>query len=481
MAQRWVEGDLKKAAGKQAQKRSSGEKLTGEALRAAAAAAVEAAAARSSGVVNWPARLKPTVEFEAAARFVLSDKRSLFITGKAGTGKSTFLRALRASMGPNTVVLAPTGLAAVGVGGQTIHSFFGFPPRAVNVKDIRKSRKEKLLKNLDTVIIDEISMVRADLMDGVDKALRINRGRPNEPFGGVQVVTIGDLHQLPPVVREGEERQFLDETYGGSYFFHAPVFGETGFSYLELSQIFRQDEEEFVNALNGIREGRADPAHLGPFNARVMPFAELPKQSGHVILTPINSRALDINTNFLKSLQGDEHLFQATLKGEFEQSAYPTNEALVLKQGAKVILLRNDPDRRWFNGSIAKIDRIDGERVWIKVDGGVHELEQATWENIRYELDAESKRLEEKVVGSFKQLPVRLAWALTIHKSQGMTLDKVFLDLGRGAFAHGQTYVALSRGRSLAGLALQRAILPRDVIFDRCALGYRTRFEALGV
>jgi ATP-dependent DNA helicase PIF1 len=456
-------------------------KKAAEIKKSRAAVAVATAAARKSGVINWPARLKPTPEFDGAARYVLAENRSLFITGKAGSGKSTLLRSLRANMGPNAVVLAPTGLAAVGVGGQTIHSFFGFPPRAVNVKDLRKSRKEKLLRNLETIIIDEVSMVRADLMDGVDVSLRINRGRPNEPFGGVQIVTVGDLHQLPPVVREGEEKQFLNDTYGGAYFFNAPAFGEMDYAYLELNHIFRQDEETFVNALNSVREGSADPAHLKTFNSRICPFTDLPKNSGHVILTPINSRALDINASFLSSLHGDESLFQATVKGEFEQSAYPTNEALVLKEGAKVILLRNDPDKRWVNGSIAKIDRIDGEKVWIRIDGDVHELEPAVWENIRYELNADTNKVEEKVVGSFKQMPVRLAWALTIHKSQGMTLDKVHIDLGRGAFAHGQTYVALSRGRSLEGMALQRAILPRDIIFDRTAMGYRTRFEPIAV
>lgn len=446
-----------------------------------AAAAVEAAAARSGLLINWPSRLKPTSEFEAAAKLVIKDKRSLFITGKAGTGKSTLLRSLRANMGPNTVVLAPTGLAAVGVSGQTIHSFFGFPPRAINVKELRKSRKEKLFANLDAVIIDEVSMVRADLMDAVDVALRLNRGRPKEPFGGVQVVTIGDLHQLPPVVREGDEKQFLHEAYGGPYFFNAPVFGAVDCAYLELNEIFRQDEEVFVSALNSVREGNADPVHLRTFNSRVRPFTDLPKGSGHVILTPINSRALDINNSFLDRLGGEGTIYKASIKGEFDAAAHPTNEELVLKEGAKVILLRNDTDRRWFNGSIARIDRLDGDRVWIDVDGDVHELEPAVWENIRYELSPETNKLEEKVVGSFKQIPVRLAWALTIHKSQGMTLDQVHIDLGRGAFAHGQTYVALSRGRSLEGMALQRAIQPRDIIFDRNVLGYRTKFEAVEI
>jgi ATP-dependent DNA helicase PIF1 len=466
---------LKKAAqkksGRQSPKKASNR----------ASAAVEAAARQASGLINWPPQLKPTGEFEAAARLVISDKRNLFITGKAGAGKSTLLRSLRANMGSGTVVLAPTGLAAVGVGGQTIHSFFGFPPRAINVRELRKSRKERLFANLDVIIIDEVSMVRADLMDAVDVALRLNRGRPREPFGGVQVVLIGDLHQLPPVVREGDEKQFLNETYGGPYFFNAPVFESVDCSYLELNKIFRQDEETFVNALNSVREGVADPAHLRTFNARVRPFTDLPKGSGHVILTPINRRAIDINNSFLGALRGDESIFKASIEGEFDPSAYPTNEELLLKEGARVILLRNDIDRRWFNGSIARVDRLDGDKVWIEVGGRVHELEPAVWDNIRYELDPATKRLEEKIVGSFKQIPVRLAWALTIHKSQGMTLDKVHIDLGRGAFAHGQTYVALSRGRSLEGMGLQRAILPRDIIFDRNVLGYRTKFEAAEV
>lgn len=469
---------MRKAGEKKPQRRA--DKRRPDAPPSRASDAVETAAARTGGAVRWPASIRPTAEFQAAARYVLAEKRSLFLTGKAGSGKSTLLRSLRAGMGANAVVLAPTGLAAVGVSGQTIHSFFGFPPRALNVKEIRKSRKEKLLRSVETLIIDEVSMVRSDLMDGVDVALRVNRGQLQEPFGGVQVVAVGDLHQLPPVVREGEEKQFLDETYGGAYFFNAPVFRELDFSYLELNEIFRQDEEDFVTALNGIREGRAEAAYLRTFNARVLPFRDLPPQSGHVILTPVNARALDINASFLKALKGDEVQFEASIRDEFEPSAYPTNDVLVLKEGAKVIMLRNDPDKRWVNGSIARVHRISGQTVWIEVDGDVHELEPAVWENIRYDLNPDTNRLEEKVVGSFKQLPVRLAWALTIHKSQGMTLDKVYVDLGRGAFAHGQTYVALSRGRTLDGMALARPVAPRDIIFDRNALGYRMRFAALG-
>jgi hypothetical protein len=425
--------------------------------------------------LRWPAGVKPSREFEAAIS-AARKRDDIFITGRAGTGKSTLLRCLRANLQARTAVLAPTGLAAVNVQGQTIHAFFGFPPQFITPEVVKRARRTALLRSLDTLIIDEVSMVRADLMAGVDLSLRIARQQPKVPFGGVQVLVLGDLHQLSPIVREPELQQLFSESFGGCYFFNAPVFTDSPLSLVELEHVYRQSDEGLLRALNGIRGGRPAREDLDLFNARVAPFHTLSAPDEYIILTPINQAADQTNRSFLDRLSGQATTFDAAITGRFEPSAYPTDASLTLKEGCKVVLLRNDADKRWVNGTQARVKRIRGQSVWIEVDGEEHELEPATWENIRYEHDPEKDRIVEQVVGSFRQLPVRLAWALTIHKSQGMTLDKVFVDFGRGAFAHGQAYVALSRCRSLEGMALARPISRNDIKFDERALGYRTLF-----
>jgi ATP-dependent DNA helicase PIF1 len=435
-------------------------------------------AARADMAVRWPAGVTPSKDFASAVS--ASEKGdNLFITGRAGTGKSTLLRCLRANLNAKTAVLAPTGLAAINVQGQTIHSFFGFPPQFITPEVVKRARRTGLLRNLDTLIIDEVSMVRADLMQGIDFALRLARRKPGEPFGGVQLLLVGDLHQLPPVVRERELQQLFAESLGGFYFFNAPVFRDAPLSLMELGHVYRQSDETFLYALNGVRDGRPERDHLDVFNSRVAPFRSLPRPDDYIVLTPVNQAADQTNRAFLDRLSGGITVFEATVTGKFEPSAFPTDARLTLKEGCKVVLLRNDPDKRWVNGTQARVTRIKGQSVWIDVGGEEHELEPATWENIRYEHDAEKDKITEQVVGSFRQLPVRLAWALTIHKSQGMTLDKVYIDFGRGAFAHGQAYVALSRARSLDGLALARPLSRSDVIFDERALGYRNLFPAI--
>ncbi|MEM8971560.1 MAG: AAA family ATPase [Pseudomonadota bacterium] len=430
-------------------------------------------------MIDWPADVSPTPEYEAAVQYLLDSDGHLFVTGRAGTGKSTLLRVLREVMGDSCVVVAPTGLAAINVGGQTIHSFFGFPPRLINPEDIRRSRNGRVMRQLDFLVIDEVSMVRSDLMWAIDQSLRVNRGRAKEPFGGVRLVLFGDLQQLPPVVR-GEEAAILEDTHGGPYFFNISALSEgTGTQYLELQQVFRQTDELLIDVLNAIRSGEVEESELETLNEQVSPIRTLSEGQDFVILTPTNAAANRINKAYLDALPAQEYVFEAGIIGEFNDKAHPTDATLTLKQGAKVILLRNDPDRRWVNGTVAKIARLSEDQVWIDVAGKEYELEAVSWENRRYAFDQSEEKIVESVAGTFKQFPLRLAWALTIHKSQGLTLEKVYVDLGRGTFAHGQTYVALSRCRSLDGLALARPLRQSDILFDPQASAYERLFPSL--
>ena len=428
---------------------------------------------------GWPAGVTPTADYDAALAFLRAEKGHLFITGRAGTGKSTLLRGLRDLIEGDLAIVAPTGLAAVNVGGQTIHSFFGLPPRLIRPEDIKRSRNGGVMRRLKFLVIDEVSMVRSDMMWAIDQSLRINRGRAREPFGGVRLVMFGDLHQLPPVVRD-EEAEYLNETFGGPFFFSAPALREGAATHLlELAQVFRQSDPELIRVLNHVRDGAVSTADLGVLNARVNPLRTLGEGDPYVILTPTNAVAQRINGAYLEALPGAATTFEATVSGDFNASAHPTDQALVLKPGAKVILLRNDADKRWVNGTIARVTKLEDKRVWIDIEGKAHELEQVAWESRRYAFDQAAQKVVETVAGTFKQFPLRLAWALTIHKAQGLTLDKVYINLGNGTFAHGQAYVALSRCRSLAGLALERPLRQRDIIFDEAAMGYRNLFPVV--
>ncbi|MFM9942739.1 MAG: ATP-dependent RecD-like DNA helicase [Hyphomicrobiaceae bacterium] len=429
---------------------------------------------------GWPADVTPTPEWEAAVDFVKTGAGHLFVTGRAGTGKSTLLKALCRLVMDEMVVLAPTGLAAVNVGGQTIHSFFGFPPRLIQRDDIKRSRNGGLMRKLKLVIIDEVSMVRSDVMWAIDQSLRINRGRPREPFGGVRLVMFGDLHQLPPVVQEAEVGTHLEDEHGGPFFFSVSSLREgIGTHRIELSHVFRQKDRALLEVLNRVRDGEADEADLSVLNERVSPIRTLSEGDPYVILTPTNAAAQRINTAFLAALPGDAKTYPAAVTGEFGQGAQPTDAALILKPGAKVIMLRNDADRRWVNGTVARVTRLEESSVFVTIEGREYEIEPVSWETRRYAYDQTAQKIVETVAGTFKQLPLRLAWALTIHKSQGLTLDRVYIDLGRGTFAHGQAYVALSRCRTMEGLSLARALKPSDVMFDRSAMGYREIFPSL--
>ncbi|MEQ9315832.1 MAG: AAA family ATPase [Henriciella sp.] len=415
----------------------------------------------------------PDTVYSAPANWVARGagaQGNLFLTGRAGTGKTTMLRRFLAEAGENTVVLAPTGVAAMNAGGQTIHSFFKFPPRLIEHSDVKRLRGVRLIKAIETMIIDEISMVRADMLDAIDKSLQLNRGS-KRPFGGVRMILSGDLHQLPPVAR-GEENEILNERYGGHYFFNAPAFKDAEFALLALKHVFRQEDPRFLALLGAMRQGRLTPTDERLLQDVVSDRSAVEASETHVVLTPNNANAFRINQARLDDLPGKPHSLAAKIQGTFDEKSYPTEADLELKEGARVMLIKNDPEGRWVNGSLATVDSFKGENVFVELDGNIYEIEPAAWEKYKYELDPETKKVSREVVGTFKQVPLRLAYAVTIHKAQGLTLDKVFIDFDRGMFAHGQAYVAFSRARSLDGLEISRALRPRDLVIDRNAFAF---------
>lgn len=411
-------------------------------------------------------------EFRSAFNLMERTKECLFITGKAGTGKSTLLKYFKANTGKKIVVLAPTGVAAVNVGGQTIHSFFRLPPKIIQKEAIKRLRDRSLIENLDMIIIDEVSMVRADIMDGIDYALRLNRGRMKVPFGGAQMVFFGDLFQLSPVV-EKEARELLEERYFSPYFFSAKVFDGCNIRPVELSTIYRQKDGLFMELLNRIRNKEHTKEDLDILNKNVQKDAVSFEEEKAVILTTTNVLANTINQACLSKLPGKEITYEAAASGKFDESGYPAEARLKLKKGAQVILLKNDPDKRWVNGTLAKITALSKDSIVVSIDGRECDVPLAKWQKIEYSYNEDNGMIEDEVVGNFTQYPLKLAWAITIHKSQGQTFDKVIIDLGQGAFTHGQLYVALSRCTCLDGVRLKRPVTGSDIIFDRRIYEFR--------
>lgn len=401
---------------------------------------------------------------QAALDLLTQGGAHIFLTGRAGTGKTTLLKRFLETAGKDAAVIAPTGVAAMNAGGQTIHSFFRLPPRLIEPGDIRRLRNARILKELKTLVIDEISMVRADMMAAIDHSLRLHRDSM-EPFGGVRMILVGDLAQLPPIV-EGEIAQYLEERFGGPFFFNAPVFREAGFLRVELDHVFRQSDPDFIAILGGVRHGDLSDSEAALLNERVTQATGLDASSTHVVLTPTNQAAHQINAARLASLPGQARPYNGRTEGEFDPRLFPTEDPLLLKPGARVMMIRNDPSGRWVNGTMGEVDSLEDGAAFVRVGEDVHRVEPAAWERHRYAYDAAKKSIERDVVGAFKQLPLRLAWAMTVHKSQGLTLDKVYIDFSRGMFAHGQAYVALSRARSLEGLRLSRPLSPRDLVMD---------------
>ena len=422
-------------------------------------------------------------DFKRALSIVEDSDKNVFITGKAGTGKSTFLTHLRSTTSKKTVYLAPTGVAAVNIKGQTIHSFFRFKPSVTldKIKKLPKSKSSGIYKKLDAIVIDEISMVRADLMDCVDKFMRLNGKNKDLPFGGSQMIFIGDLYQLPPVVT-GAEREIFKTHYESSYFFDAHVFKYLDMEFVEMEKIYRQSDERFIDILNAIRNKSATDDHLEMINSRLNHELEPDLEDLSICLTTTNRMAKDINGDKLSMLTEELKYYKGVVEGDFSDRALPTDEALELKVGAQVMMLNNDPEGRWVNGSVGRIEEVisspDDDIIVIELsDGEVVEVIPHTWDLFHFVFDEASGKLVSESVGSFTQYPLTLAWAITIHKSQGKTFDNVIIDIGKGTFAHGQIYVALSRCTSLEGITLIRAIEMKHIFMDWRVVKFVTGYQ----
>jgi len=421
-------------------------------------------------------------QFQAALDLMENSKDNILLTGRAGTGKSTLLAHFRKTTKKRIGVVAPTGVAALNVEGQTIHSFFkfriGITPNTVSTAD-----DQMLYKKLDAIVIDEISMVRADLLDCVDKFLKKNGPDPKSPFGGSQMIFVGDLFQLPPVVTRTDRHLFEGNPYNGPYFFNSKVFeSDINLKCIELTKIRRQhpkDEENFIHFLNAIREGKHTKEHLEIINQRYESNFDEYAEGAHILLVPTNEMANQHNDVRLSRLSGRTIYFTASKTGnwrdENDQERFPTNEILKVKVGAQIMLLNNDAEGKWVNGDVGKITRIseadqlitatlsNGKRVYIT---------KYTWERLDYKYYKETDEIETEVIATFTQFPIKLAWASTIHKAQGKTFDRVVINFGRGAFAHGQAYVALSRCRTLKGTILKQLVKNEDIKVDQRVLEF---------
>jgi len=426
-------------------------------------------------------------ELNLAEDFVQYTGSHIFLTGKAGTGKTTFLHKLKKNSAKRMIVTAPTGVAAINAGGVTLHSFFQLPfgPFIPGSEANEQSRqrlfrfskdKKRIIKSLDLLVIDEISMVRADLLDSVDAVLRRHR-RNDQPFGGVQLLMIGDLHQLSPVAKQ-EDWQLLKQYYESVYFFSSHALDQAEMVTIELKHIYRQSDARFIQLLNRVRDNRLDAASIGELNQRYIENFAHENDQGYITLTTHNNSADTINKGRLSALKGKEYRFDAEVSGDFPEHTYPTPFTLVLKDGAQVMFLRNDNsiERRYFNGKIGKIKAIIGRKICITCPGESEDIvvEAVEWENIKYKVDEGNREIQEDIIGKFKQFPLKLAWAITIHKSQGLTFDKAVID-AEAAFAHGQVYVALSRCKTFEGMVLSSPIPSRGIATDESVLNFVER------
>ena len=435
-------------------------------------------------------------EMQKALQIIQFTRRSLFLTGKAGTGKSTFMRHIAATIKKKHIILAPTGIAAINAGGSTLHSFFKLPFHpllptdkrysARNIRDTLKynGEKTKLLREVELIIIDEISMVRADIIDFIDKVLRIYNRNMREPFGGKQLLLVGDIYQLEPVIKE-DERQLLRPFYPSCFFFDAHVFREMQLIAVELKKVYRQRDAQFISLLDHIRTSQVSDTDLRLLNAQVN--AEIGTEEGRLSITLSGRRdTVDyINEKQLNTLPDQPTIFYGHIEGEFPESSLPTPIELEVKTGAQVLFIKNDKERRWVNGTLGTIigfgDEEDGIIYVRTEDGRDFDVEREIWSNVRYTFNEKEQKIEEEEIGSYQQFPLRLAWAITVHKSQGLTFNNVKIDFTGGVFAGGQTYVALSRCTSLQGISLQEPIRRENIFVRTEVINFARNYNNLNI
>ncbi len=433
---------------------------------------------------------------QKALQIIQHTRRSLFLTGKAGTGKSTFMRHIAATIKKKNIILAPTGIAAINAGGSTLHSFFKLPfhpllptDKRFSARNIRKTlkyngEKTKLLREVELIIIDEISMVRADIIDFIDKVLRIYNCNMREPFGGKQLLLVGDIYQLEPVIKE-DERQMLRPFYPSCFFFDAHVFREMQLISVELKKVYRQRDKQFISLLDHIRTSHVSDSDLRLLNERVN--ASIATEEGRLSITLSGRRdTVDyINEKQLNTLPDQPTIFYGHIEGEFPESSLPTPIELEVKTGAQVLFIKNDKERRWVNGTLGTIigfgDEADGIIYVRTEDGRDFDVEREIWSNVRYTFNEKEQKIEEEEIGSYRQFPLRLAWAITVHKSQGLTFNNVKIDFTGGVFAGGQTYVALSRCTSLQGISLQEPIRRENIFVSADVTNFARNYNNLDI